>query len=65
MEGTGKYRTRGVDERSHKAFVTDKSISFSVGERLYRSRGYAPSFDELDWEDKPQPVPPTMTPRPR
>lgn len=65
MDGTGKYRTRGVDDLSHKAFVTDKSISFSVGERLYRSRGYAPPFDELDWQDNPQPASTWTKARPR
>lgn len=49
MNGTGQYRTRGVDDDSHTAFVTDRSISFDVGERLYRSRGYGPPFDELPW----------------
>lgn len=57
MDGTGQYRTRGVDELSHTAFVTDKSISFSIGEKLYRWRGYAPPFDDLAWREEPQPAP--------
>jgi hypothetical protein len=57
MDGTGQYRTRGADERSHKAFVKDKSISFLIGEGLYRSRGYAPPFDDLDWLEDPLPAP--------
>ena len=47
--GTGQYRTRGADELSHTAFVSDRSISFDIGERLYRWRGYSPDFDELPW----------------
>ena len=50
MDGSGRYRTRGVDGGSDLAFVVDKSISFQVGERLYRSRGYSPPFDQLPWE---------------
>jgi hypothetical protein len=51
MDGTGKYRTRGRDESGHTAFVKDKSISFDIGERLYRWRGYVPPWDELPWNE--------------
>jgi len=50
MQGTGKYRTRGERGLPHTAWVTDRSISFDIGEDLYRWRGYAPSFDELPWK---------------
>ena len=49
MNGTGLYRTRGANESSHTAFVTDRSISFHIYEKLYRWRGYEPAFDELPW----------------
>ena len=65
MDGTGLYRVRGVDELSHTAFVTDKSISFSIGEGLYRSRGYAPPFDDLAWREETLPRPQWTTARPR
>jgi hypothetical protein len=65
MEGTGQYRTRGADALGHKAFVADKSISFTIDEALYRSRGYAPSFDDLPWQDEAQPAPPWKRARPR
>ncbi len=51
MTGTGKYKTRGVGGKPDLAFVVDKSISFQMGEMLYRNRGYLPRFDELPWED--------------
>ena len=56
MNGTGRYRTRGADNDSHTAFVTDRSISFEIGERLYRS-SYAPPFDELPWIEAGDPKP--------
>jgi len=49
MQGTGQYRCRGANDQSHTAFVNDKSISFDIGERLYRWRGYVPDFDQLPW----------------
>jgi hypothetical protein len=52
MDGTGQYRTRGIDEDSHTAFVNDRSIAFDIGEKLYRWRGYAPPFDELPWVER-------------
>ena len=48
-EGTGKYRTRGIDGKTDTAFVKDRSISFDIGERLYRERGYLPAFEDLPW----------------
>jgi hypothetical protein len=48
-DGTGKYRTMGIGGRPNTAFVKDRSISFDIGERLYRDRGYLPPFDELPW----------------
>ncbi len=50
-EGTGKHRTRGSGGREDTAFVKDRSISFDIHERLYRDRGYQPSFDQLPWQD--------------
>lgn len=50
MNGTGRYRTRGVDGKPDLAFVVDKSISFQMGEMLYRNRGYSPPYDQLPWE---------------
>ena len=47
--GTGKYRTHGIGGEPDTAFVKDRSISFDIGERLYRERGYLPWFDELPW----------------
>lgn len=49
MHGTGEYRKRGADGLTHTAFVNDRSIAFDIGEKLYRQRGYTPSFDELPW----------------
>jgi hypothetical protein len=49
MDGTGQYRSRGADANGHTAFVNDRSIAFDIGERLYRSRGYLPPFDDLPW----------------
>jgi hypothetical protein len=51
MDGTGQHRSHGAAGRPDTAFVKDKSISFDIGERLYRQRGYSPSFDELPWEE--------------
>lgn len=48
-DGTGKFRTRGIGDRSDTAFVKDRSISFDIDERLYRERGYRPAFDDLPW----------------
>lgn len=50
MNGTGLYRTRGADGSNHTAFVTDRSISFDIYEKLYRWRGYEPAFDDLPWK---------------
>jgi hypothetical protein len=49
MDGTGQYRNRGLDPAGNTAFVNDRSIAFDIGERLYRSRGYLPPFDDLPW----------------
>jgi len=54
-EGTGKHRTRGQAGRSDTAFVKDRSISFDIEEKLYRERGYAPSFDMLPWAEADAP----------
>jgi hypothetical protein len=51
MDGTGKHRTRGVDGQPDTAFVKDRSVSFDIGERLYRQRGYLPAFDDLPWRE--------------
>lgn len=48
-DGTGRYRTRGIGDATDTAWVTDRSISFDIGEQLYRWRGYQPPFDELPW----------------
>ena len=47
--GTGQYRTMGLGGAPNTAFVKDRSISFDIGERLYRERKYLPSFDDLPW----------------
>ena len=49
-DGTGRYRTKGIGGAADTAWVTDRSISFDIGEQLYRWRGYQPSFDELPWK---------------
>jgi hypothetical protein len=49
VDGTGKYRTYAVGGKPDLAFVVDKSISFEMGEMLYRNRGYLPSYDQLPW----------------
>lgn len=54
--GTGKYRTRGIDGKTDTAFVVDRSISFDIGERLYRDRHYLPSFDQLPWQSDQAPA---------
>jgi hypothetical protein len=51
MTGTGKYKTRGVGGKPDLAFVVDKSISFQMGEMLYRNRGYSPSYDDLPFHE--------------
>lgn len=57
MNGTGQYRTRGANDESHTAFVNDRSISFDIGEKLYRWRGYKPPFEELTWVEMGEPRP--------
>jgi hypothetical protein len=52
VNGTGRFKTRGLDGKPDLAFVVDKSISFEMGEMLYRNRGYSPPFDQLPWEAK-------------
>lgn len=49
VNGTGIYRTMGAGGTPSIAFVTDRSISFQIYERLYRERKYLPCFDELPW----------------
>ena len=49
MNGKGTYRTRGVGDLPNTARVVDKSVAFDLPELQYRSRGYKPEFDELDW----------------
>ncbi len=51
MTGNGKYKTRGVGGKPDLAFVVDKSISFQMGEMMYRNRGYSPPFDELRYKE--------------
>ncbi|HEY0626984.1 MAG TPA: hypothetical protein VGD10_09645 [Allosphingosinicella sp.] len=58
MDGTGEYRLRGADGHTHTAFVNDRSIAFNISEKLYRWRGYKPSFDELPWVEAGAPLPP-------
>src|SRR3546814_1379316 len=38
VNGTGIYRTMGAGGKPSIAFVTDRSISFQIYERLYRDR---------------------------
>lgn len=54
-DGTGIHRRHGVDGAPNIAWVVDRSISFEVGEMLYRQRGYFPPFDELEWREAGQP----------
>jgi hypothetical protein len=61
MDGTGQYRNRGADPLLNTAFVKDRSISFDIGERLYRSRGYLPPFDDLPWVEIGEPRPARMS----
>ncbi|HEY0446463.1 MAG TPA: hypothetical protein VGD19_08405 [Allosphingosinicella sp.] len=49
VNGTGKHKERGVGGKPDLAFVVDKSISFQIGEMMYRNRGYSPPFDQLPW----------------
>ena len=49
MNGKGTYRTRGVGGLPNTARVVDKSVAFDLPELQYRSRGYRPEFEELDW----------------
>lgn len=58
MSGTGQYRTRGADDASHTAFVSDRSISFDIGEQLYRWREYSPPFEDLAWVERGDAPPP-------
>ena len=53
VDGKGMHRTRGLAGRGDTAFVKDRSISFDIFERLYRQRGYLPTFDELPWVEGP------------
>ncbi|HEV2746471.1 MAG TPA: hypothetical protein VGW34_04140 [Allosphingosinicella sp.] len=52
-DGTGKHRTRGADGAPDTVWVVDRSISFDIGERLYRDRGYSPPFEQLPWKGEP------------
>ena len=50
-EGTGRYRIHSATGVPNTVFVVDRSISFEIGESLYRERGYLPSLDELEWKE--------------
>ena len=52
VDGIGKHRMHGEGGKPDLAFVVDKSISFEIGEMLYRNRGYSPPFDQLPWENQ-------------
>jgi hypothetical protein len=53
--GTGLYRMKGIGDEPNTAFVKDRSISFDIGEMLYRNRKYSPPFDDLPWKtDAPE-----------
>ena len=54
VNGMGKYKRHGVGGKPDLAFVVDKSISFEMGEMLYRNRGYSPPFDQLPWAAEAQ-----------
>jgi hypothetical protein len=51
VDGTGMHRSRGLSGGPDTAFVKDRSISFHIIERMYRQRGYLPSFDDLPWQE--------------
>jgi hypothetical protein len=53
MDGTGKYRTRGIDGAPNTVRVVDKSISLDMPEQLYVQRGYSPPIDDLPWNEEP------------
>lgn len=50
-DGTGIHRRHGVGDAPNIVWVVDRSISFEIGEMLYRQRGYSPPFDELEWRE--------------
>jgi hypothetical protein len=51
----GRFRIRGVNGAPNSARVADGTISFDIGEDLYRQRHYQPSFDNLPWQDELNP----------
>jgi hypothetical protein len=50
MDGKGTHRTKGIGKLPDTARVVDRSVAFDLPEPQYRSRGYAPPFDELTWK---------------
>jgi hypothetical protein len=66
MDGKGTHRTKGVGAKPDTARVVDRSVAFDLPEPQYRSRGYAPPFDELSWKaDLPAADPAAGASRPR
>lgn len=47
----GLYRVHGVGGLPDDVRVDDDGIETPVDERLYRSRGYLPSVEELLWKE--------------
>lgn len=47
----GLYRVHGVGGLPDDVRVDDDGIEAPVDERLYRSRGYLPSVEELLWKE--------------
>ena len=47
----GLYRIRGVDGLPNDVRVEDDGIDIPMEEKVYRARGYLPSFDDLPWHE--------------
>ena len=51
MDGKGVSKKRGSGKAPDTARVVDRSVAFDCPETQYRSRGYAPPFEELAWSE--------------
>ena len=69
MDGKGTSKTRGTGSGPATARVVDRSVAFDCPEAQYRSRGYAPPFEDLAWSEgsapktEPGPPPPEIRKR--
>ena len=64
MDGKGTSKKKGVGKAPDTARVVDRSVAFDCPEAQYRSRGYAPPFEDLAWSDDAPPQPSQAPPAP-